>query len=605
MKNHSENNKQKKISVPIWGIILYSVLLIAVMVGAYFLVHFTISAPKDSSLPQDPAPSTETEASKPLSSELSIPTESAQTISSAQTEPSQPAESLLNLSAIMTADNYKIDYTTIHFQPAKRDVSLTWKDTVFSTLENLKDPSNAKINTYKFTRKWATRDDGKPMEFEIYTNPETDKIEKITAIEHCGDYLEIMDYYYDNGKINYIAQHQTIIDTPIDISSASVTGRYYFNQDVMVKYSSVEGTTAIEYLLSHLDQYSDGAVSQYNYLEQTMINWAYTTLNAIPALTETEFIEGYVLDEFNSAMSDVEVVVISDSTEKIILKTTTDGNGFYSFTLPVNNNDTFTIRARKQTLEDTFIYNVKALSGCDNYYANTIYMSYIDNVNPYDANITLYDATSNTSLLPGATLTIRNGINALSGDVIATGISDNNGLVKIALRSGNYTGEIKKDDYETAYFPIVINRNHTIVSGYTIKTLNEKEMQIITTHSDSALDIDTLLFTASIPAYVSSKNTGAAPIAESMKVLDSHLGVYKFFAYDYNNCVAGDSMNYALSSSNALVTIFNADGYVDSYSVPAAHGGVIWNVLQIRNGIVLPINHYYSVIPPNSYWTSK
>jgi len=592
--NKNTFQHKKSFSVSILGIILYSVLLITVMVGAYFLIS-NIFTKNEQSSDINANSLSNNEVSE---NELSISSEAVPIIEN-ETDESALKEDLIDLSSIVSAKEYTIDYSVIHFEPATRDLTLTWKDTVFSKLENTKKPIEALINTYSMARKWATREDGKKMEFEIYTNPDSNKTEKIVAIEHCGDYLEILDYYYDNGKINYIDQRSMIINTPINISSADVTGRYYFNNDCLVKYSLVENDVAYEYTASNLEKYSDGTKSQYDYLEETMLNWSYITLNAVPALVETQVIEGYVFDVFNSPMADANVQLISETTGNIVLKTITDGNGLYTFTLPVST-DTYTIRVKKQTLNDANLYGVTAVSGSATYYAKPLYMSYTDNGATYNMTITLCDASSDNKLLSDATLTLREGLNSKTGASLISTTSDNDGAIIFSLQAGSYTGEIKKDGYETSYFPVIVKMDHSTAYGYTVPTLSDGDYYVIASWDNPSLDLDSLFFTADIPNAIKSETDyKVGPASEAIKIESASKGVYQYFLSDYTNCIAGDPMNYSLSTSNALVTVFGTNGYMASYSVPVAHGGVIWDVFRLRNGKLITTNYFYSVIDPH------
>lgn len=592
--NKNTFQHKKSFSVSILGIILYSVLLITVMGGAYFLISniFTNNEPPSNVNGNNLSNNEVSE------NELSISSETVPVIED-ETDESALKEDLIDLSSIVSAKEYTIDYSVIHFEPATRDLTLTWKDTVFSKLENTKKPVEALINTYSMARKWATREDGKKMEFEIYTNPDSNKIEKIVAIEHCGDYLEILDYYYDNGKINYIDQRSMIINTPINISSADVTGRYYFNNDCLVKYSLVENDVAYEYTASNLEKYSDGTKSQYEYLEETMLNWSYITLNAVPALVETQVIEGYVFDVFNSPMADANVQLISETTGNIVLKTITDGNGLYTFTLPVST-DTYTIRVKKQTLNDANLYGVTAVSGSATYYSKPLYMSYTNNGATYNMTITLCDASSDNKPLSDATLTLRDGLNSKTGASLISSTSDNDGAVIFSLQAGSYTGEIKKDGYETSYFPVIVKMDHATAYGYTVPALSDGDYYVIASWDNPSLDLDSLFFTADIPNAIKSETDyKVGPASEAIKIETASKGVYQYFLSDYTNCIAGDPMNYSLSTSNALVTVFGTNGYMASYSVPVAHGGVIWDVFRLRNGKLITTNYFYSVIDPH------
>ncbi len=596
--------KKKTLSLTIPGIVLYSILLIAVMFGAFFSIERLLSrSPKAPDTDIAAAQETTTPAPTAVPEATAAPAE-GQTADVPATQ--EEEEDWIDVSTIIKGENNTIDYTAIFYEPNKRNAKLTWQDTVFSKLENPKNPSEAAINSYTLTRTWATREDGKRMEFEAYTNPETGKIEKITAIEHCGDYVDILDYYYDNGKINYIAQHQTIINTPIDITSADVIGRYYFNNDTLVKFSAVEDQTAYEYQVSKLNEYSSGAIKQYDYLEDTMINWAYITYKVAPALPQTEYIEGYVFDVYNSAMPEADVSLISASTGSVIMTTKTNGDGLYSFTAPVINDDTYTIQIKKQSLDDLNIFGITAGSGSSSYYAKPAFMSYTQDGTVYNVQVSLKDASANGNSIGGAALNIRKGLDNKDGEVYVMGTADGSGMATVALPAGTFTGELTKAGYETSYFPIIVEMTQTTAYGYTVPDLKDGEYRFVTSWNTSPLDLETLLFVDSSNKTVRSSIDSTNNTAAEMISLDKlNNGTYRFFAYDYTNCTGGDVLSYAMSTANTLVTVFGPDGYIASYSAPIGHGGVVWDVCRMQGGRLTSIGDYYTVVQPDSYWTTK
>lgn len=595
--------KKKTLSLTVPGIVLYSMLLIAVMFGAFFGIEKLLSrSPKA----PDPDTSAIQEATTPALTAAPEVTAAPIEEQTAEDTDVEDEEDWIDVSTIVKGENNTIDYTAIFYEPNKRNSKLTWQDTIFSKLENPKNPSEAVINSYSLTRTWATREDGKKMEFETYTNPETGKIEKITAIEHCGDYTEILDYYYDNGKINYIAQHQAVINTPIDITSADITYRYYFNHDTLVKFSAVEDQTAYEYQVSKLNEYSSGAIKQYDYLEDTMINWAYITYKVAPALPQTEYIEGYVFDVYNSAMSDAEVSLISASTGSSVMTTKTNGDGLYSFTAPVTNDDTYTIQIKKQTLDDINIFGIPAGSGSSSYYAHPAFMSYTQDGAVYNVQVSLKDASANGNGIGGATLNIRKGLDNKDGEIYVMGTADGSGMATIALPAGTFTGELTKSGYETSYFPIIVEMTQTTAYGYTVPDLMDGEYRFVTSWNTSPLDLETLLFVDSSDQTVRSSIDSANNTAAELISLDKlNNGTYRFFVYDYTNCTGGDVMSYAMSTANTLVTVFGPDGYITSYSAPVGHGGVVWDVCRMLDGRLTSIGDYYTVVQPDSYWTTK
>ncbi|MFT3982632.1 MAG: carboxypeptidase-like regulatory domain-containing protein [Lachnospiraceae bacterium] len=602
-KHAAIKRKKDEFSVTLIGMIIYGVVLIAIVTGTYLgIKSFFSSNEKKNETTEVINPIEDPEDT--TGSENAVPTEPAAEQTGDGEEPM--AEELIDVSSLVNGDNNYIDYSRTVFKPAKRDVTLTWEDRVFSRLENVKNPSEALVNTYQFSRKYAVREDEKKMEYLVYTNSETEKIEKITAIEYCGDDIETIDYYYDNGKINYIAQHRSIINTPVDISSAAVQSRYYFNQDVMVKYSYCEDNKATEYLVSELTKYSSGTVGQYDYLEETLLNWAYLTYYAVSNIAETEQIEGYVLDEFNMAMADAQIQLSSDSKSAVVAKTTTNGDGYYSLILPADDADTYTLTINKNTLDEVKVYGIKAVSGSAVYAVEPVYLAYTEVGAVYNVQIMVRDAENagNAGALSDAALKLRNGINNRSGDVIATGTLDATGAITAPMRAGSYTAEITKGGYETSYFTVIVRMDRQAVLGYAVSDVGENKYKVALSWDTTPLDLDARAFSSNAANVVRSQNDSVGLTTAEVINLEG-ADSYQYYVSDYSNCTGGDMLSYNMSTSNAVIAVYSADGLLASYHVPMAHCGVIWRAFEIRNQKLLPINDYFSIIEPDSYWTSK
>lgn len=601
----AKKRQKDQFSVTLTGMIVYAVILIAIVAGTYLGIRTLFSryaAKTDTvdavNLVEEPV------QEESAGSENEVPTESALAEEAEEETPME--ENLIDVSALVSGENNYIDYSQTLFKPAKRNAALTWEDTVFSRLENVKNPAEAAVNSYQFSRKFASREDDKQMEFDVYTNPENGRIEKITAVEYCGDDIETIDYYYDNGKINYIAQHRSLINTPIDISSSAVQSRYYFNDDVMVKYSYCEGNKATEYVITDLSKYSEGTVDQYDYLEQTMLNWAYINYNVVKNIAESEKIEGYVLDEFNTAMADAEVQLSSDSGNVVVAKTTTNGDGYYSLIMPINNSDTYTLTIKKNTLDEVKVYGITAESGASVYAVEPVYLSYTEVGAIYNVQIMVRDAKNVNTALSDATIKLRNGINNYEGDVIATGTLDSTGAITAPMRAGSYTAEISKGGYETSYFTVIVRMDRQAVLGYAVPDVGENQFETVLSWDATPLDLDARVFSSNAAKVnrAASDSVGSM-MTEVISIANAGTDTYQYYVSDYSNCTGGDALSYSMTTSNATIAVYSADGIVASYHVPMAHSGVIWKVFEIRNKKVMPINDYYTLIPPDSYWTSK
>ncbi len=66
----------------------------------------------------------------------------------------------------------------------------------------------------------------------------------------------------------------------------------------------------------------------------------------------------------------------------------------------------------------------------------------------------------------------------------------------------------------------------------------------------------------------------------------------KFFVVDIAT-YGKDNMSYNMSKSNARVTIYDKNGIVACYTVPAGRPGVVWEAFEVRNGQIIPSANYY------------
>ena len=55
----------------------------------------------------------------------------------------------------------------------------------------------------------------------------------------------------------------------------------------------------------------------------------------------------------------------------------------------------------------------------------------------------------------------------------------------------------------------------------------------------------------------------------------------------------------------AKVYVYNSEGLIEAFPVPAGHAGVVWRPFEIRNHKVVTIGDYYSYIVDDSLFRKK
>ncbi|MBR6468908.1 MAG: carboxypeptidase regulatory-like domain-containing protein [Lachnospiraceae bacterium] len=600
-----KRNKDQFLIV-LMGLVGYGFILIAIVIGTFFAVKNAF-AKKDAEVAaavEQAVSGTDTDK---------VPEDTEETQDAVRVEDNEPEtneeteadEHPTEVDRYMTAEG-KLDYSQVLFEPGKRDKKLKWSDTVFSRIEDVKEPENSAVNSFRLQRKRAYTTDDHLLELMIYTNPDTAQVEKITTVEHCSDNLNIIDYYYDKGNINYAAEREALIDVPVDISSGAITSRYYFKKDTLVKYSYCENSKATVFSAASLDDYSEGTVEQYEYLESNLINKAYISYNAAKTLAEDQLIEGYILDEYDQALSDVEIKLYNADDMGEVARTTTDGDGHYNMSIPVNDDREYFLSAYKDSLDEVRIYRITARSGSGTYFVPTPRMTYFDDGAEYNEQIVVRDSLDNNTPIADASIRLRAGLNCMEGDVIASSVLDATGAAMFTLQSGNYTAEVSKGGYENSFFNVIITTGRPATVGYAVRDLSEDQLQVVLAWDTSPLDIDSrLIGTGAANIIKPSQDSVGALMTETVSLSGDNGDVYRYFVYDYSDITGGDANSGNMTDSGARVYVYSNEGLEALYNVPGGHLGVVWEPFMLHGKTVIPVNSYYNIIESGSYWTTK
>ena len=484
----------------------------------------------------------------------------------------------------------------------------SFKDTVFSVIEDVNDPGNALVNTFDFARKSLDDDTSKLMDYEVYTNPDTKEMSKITTRENCGDLYEITDYYFDSGKINYIAQYRQDTDIPVDLSGDKIESRFYFNnKGNMLRYIYCESGKATEYSSNDFDLYSDGTIEQYKYMENMMLESSKTVFENAKKLGEKVVISGYVQDELNQPVAESANIQLLDENGRVVLETETNGDGFYEFSISPDDEKEYQINiSGRDDMVETRVYGIKAPRGTKSVDVDTAYLAYSVYDTIYPVSIFVKDADNSSIAVSGANVRFRYGINNRDGETCLSGVLGEAGEIMPQLRSGNYTIEISKDGYETCYAPVSIKGDKMAFVIYAVKDVQDNCVKCVLSYETTPLDLDIkALDTYGRNVYKSINDSVGITMAETIAINGLDNGVYTFYGYDYTDIVASDMMSYNLSGSGAKMYVYDSEGLQAVYPVPAGHAGVVWRPFEIRNHKIITINDYYAYIAEDSPFRSK
>ena len=597
-ENHkTEKNRKDRLTVTIIGVVIYSVVLIAVMVGSYIAVKaiFRNYDRKTAITADESAVANEPEATP---TPVSEPEE--------EIEDAPPSGHEMDPEMIEQAQEDVVDYSKELFKPGKRNKKLKWKDSVFSRIEDVSDPSQAPVNTFDYRRVSVRLPDNETSEYKVYTNPDSGSVEKITEVYDCGEMLEVIDYYFDNGNINYVSEYKTFIDKPIDITSTDIESRYYFRNDCLVRYIYCKNGEATRYDLADIDTYSKGTVDQYDYLEKDMINRAYIVYNVAPALKETETLCGYVMDEFSMPMEDAKITVRSESDDIVVAESTTDGDGYYKVVIDCTDDETFSVTAQKDTLNEVGVYGITARFGSGRVTVEPIYMGYVNNQTVYPSQFVVRDATDPNVPLSGAGIMIRRGFNNRTGEAMQTGSLDDNGTGTVALTSGSYTAEISKGGYETLFLSVVIRLDHQFAVGFAMPDVADDTYRAVVSWESAPLDLCAKAISSDQKRVIKSPvDSLGLTTAECVTIDNAGSDDYRFYVTDFGSISTAAVMSYNMTNSCAFVDVYSAEGLIGKFHVPVASAGVVWEAFEIRNKTLLPINSYFYAVDEDTLWKTK
>lgn len=541
---------------------------------------------------------------------------------------------------LYSATAEKIDIYKKNKKPNARNYKADWNAGIFYTLEdiNTKSSKDGQIKKYKLVRKeLINKKNGNRIEYEVYKHPKTGKMHKITSIEHRKNDLEITDYYYDDkGKPNFVYQRKDSIYTPVYASFEFTGDRYFFNNDSLIKWRFVKKANDVEEISLKTDK-NRKDVKQYSYLdinkkkqkaydkkEVRMLNAAYNTYNAMLKKSKKSIVKGYIVDSKRNPVANATVEFLH--SDKVIGTVKTNANGYYTTgVLPVK--DGYTIRVSADGYQTT--EGAKAVIDKSGAVIRIDVISLVAvseashkvSINVYDGETVKYvKKKAVKTALSGAEVIARKGLNNKTGEQVTTGTTDADGNLEIELISGVYTLEIRLNGYVVGYKTVVVDEDKNVSVALT-KSVKDKEMKVVLSW-DGEQDLDSYLFTpykakkgnmAYIGGnakkdkhgnrlYLDGKNGNNVEIINIANIKN---GYYKYYVSDYTNSLKKNYSAKDMAGLNIRVEVYDKNGLVAVYIIPYNPNGVIWEVFEIKNGKVVPLQNTYKNVKNKKWWIEK
>lgn len=516
---------------------------------------------------------------------------------------------------------------------------MAWDSSLFYWLEDI-DPASPEDGYLArcVMTKTLLRDaqSGKLRQYEIYSDPENGAVYKIVSIEETEGGLELVDYYYRDGRPDFIFSREDTVYTPTYATPSKVGERYYFNNEVMVRWRMIREPGVIgEYVLaprdvnySQADYYaeSDELRSIYDGVELRMFNAAYNTYDAVAAGGNIGLMQGVLQDTLGSGIAGRTVRVYRESDDVLLYEAVTDADGRYSFFVYLDGVPCYLKADGDQVYRETLVQGIRLLQSSVNYsYGMTMHKNsgdeYQVTLHAYSCMDVLSDENGTAAGTPiqTVTATVREGAGNHSGKSVCT-VETGNGELTASLRPGVYTVQFHADGYLDHYMEVEVAEGAAVRDAYIMPGLAETQTGVILTWDSDQVDLDLTLFTpyqaengdmAHIGGNVDGDGHGNILVSdngsrcEAMFINSGEQGSYKLFVNNYTDSAAGNYASDALCRVNVHVYIYDSDGFVAEYTIPLGQRGVVWEVAEVNGRSVTPAQRVYAEISGKSWWTGS
>lgn len=545
--------------------------------------------------------------------------------------------------ASTASEDYEVNLKKQVATPAAHNDNYKWNKKLFYTLEDVYKSSNkdGKINSYKVEKKqFKNAETQKPVEYEIYRQPDTQVINKVVSIEQKDKILDIVEYYFtDKGKINFIFQHQDVNYVPAYAYIERKGQRFLFCKDSLVTWRIVDeqgernycyGKAEKKRLQGHkkIKEYrglSEQKKQQYDQKEQEMLNAAYNIWNKVSNYSGVSSIRGYVKDEESNGIQDAKVQLMSADKKTKMIEKTTNEDGYYEILVPARDNN-YQMVFEKDTYRKEQMYHVDAGTEQIGMYQESVSLA-PESDQKYSCTMRFFDAVlysedgQGMQSLKEVHLWIRSGVNNREGNAVYE--ADNvDEVCQTDLQAGMYTVQVRCDEHEDSYHTMYVSsRQENYQQFFSTPSLEKGQIRIVLTWNDTPKDLDSHLFTPStretdqhICYYNKQSQDGATQLdvdvitgygPETTTIYKMKKGQYKFYVADFTNCSRNKEESYEMSNSEATIRVYNKKGLLQTFFVPVNRKGVIWEVFEIRDGTVIPSQHYYDAIGNKTWWSSR
>lgn len=532
-----------------------------------------------------------------------------------------------------------VDLTVGNHALGTKQPGMTWDSTLFYWLEDI-DTGSAEDGYIARCRvsKTLLRDAQSQQlrQYEIYSDPENGAVYKIVSIEPVEGGLALVDYYYRDGRPDFIFSRGDTVYTPTYATPSKVGERYYFNSEVMVRWRMIREPGVIgEYVLSPQEvSYSQGDYYAendelrriYDEVELRMFNAAYNTYDAVIAGGNVGLVQGALRDTLGNGIADRAVRLYRESDGVLLYEAVTDADGQYCFFVNLDDTACYLKVEGDELYRETLVQGIQLLPSNVNYsYGLTMHKNsgdeYPVTLHAYSCMDVTSDENGTVCGMPiqAVTATVREGAGNYSGEGVRT-VETQSGELTTNLPPGTYTVQFHAEGYLDHYMEVEVSEEAAVRDAYIMPGLGENQTGVILTWDSDEVDLDLTLFTPyqaengdmdHIGGNVDWDGRGNILVSdngsrcEAMFINSGEQGSYKLFVNNYTDSAAGNYTSDALYRVNAHVYIYNCDGFVAEYTMPLGQSGVVWEVVEVNGRTVTPAQRVYTEISGKSWWTGS
>ena len=183
------------------------------------------------------------------------------------------------------------------------------------------------------------------------------------------------------------------------------------------------------------------------------------------------------------------------------------------------------------------------------------------------------------------------------------------------LPLGTYTAQFVSGGYLDTYLEFCVDGDGVNRAAYAVRRPEKGQTIAVLSWEGDGVDLDLTLFAggqvegmdaARIGGNLMENGLGDRLVADNdrdCEVMTMHSdGDYSLYVNNYTDSQAGNYESETLSNANARLFLYDEDGFVSAYTIPAGQRGVIWEAAQISGGTVTGGGRVYAELTGGKWW---